>query len=358
MQTDLEGRQLFAADELAIVLSHYRIGLINTIKQFKRGSRKAPKLVIRSDVGLYLLKRRAHGRDDPYKVAFTHGVQLRLAEQGFPLPKLIGTRRENNSMVQYQGQVYELFEFVKGGAYDKSLDSTAEAGVALGRFHAMLRGYEPHYQPPRGTYHSAPVVFDSIEKLPEVLARARDGEPATPVADAQALTDELDHHYRQAANRCEELGLRDLPKQIGHSDWHPGNMLFDKTDIVAVIDYDSARLMRRVIDVSNGALQFSVLRTQDEVDRWPSHLDDDRFKAFIVGYNASPAGPLKPEERRLLSWLMSQAMIAESAIPIAQTGRFAQIDGAAFLTMVLRKVQWLEENADRLAGLADDVSQG
>lgn len=353
MTVDTEGRQLFAADELAIVLSHYRIGLINTVKQFKRGSRKAPKLVIRSDTGLYLLKRRAHGRDDPFKVAFTHGVQLRLAEQGFPLPRLIGTRRENNSMVQYQGSVYEMFEFVRGGDYDKSLETTADAGATLARFHSLLADYKPHYDPPRGTYHAAQVVLSANQALPEALCRPDNGIKTATEAQASEIADELDRHYREAATHVDALGLRDWPKQIGHSDWHPGNMLFDGPKVVAVIDYDSARLMPRVIDVGNGALQFSVMRTQDEIDRWPEHADEQRYRAFFEGYASVPGGPLTPAERRAVPHLMIQALIAESVIPVSVTGLFAQINGSDFLRMVLRKARWISEHQDQLIELAD-----
>ena len=350
---DAEGRQAFAVDELAIVLSHYRIGLINTIKQFKRGSRKAPKLVIRSDSGLYLLKRRAHGRDDPFKVAFTHGVQLRLAEQGFPLPRLIGTRRENNSMVQFQGQVYELFEFIKGGSYDKSIKATEEAGRTLAKFHTMLADYKPHYQPPRGTYHAAPTAFSAIQALPEALCKPSDDRQPLQTPAANELAEHVHEVYRSAADKVEQLGLRDWSMQIGHSDWHPGNMLFDGPEIVAVIDYDSARLMQRIIDVANGALQFSVLRTQDEIDRWPDHTDMDRYRAFFRGYASVAGEALRVIERQVLPWLMIQAMIAESVIPVSVTGRFSQINGAAFLQMVLRKAHWIELHATELIEAAD-----
>jgi len=84
-------RDCFAADELAIVLSHYDLGTIEAIQEFPRGSRRAPKLILRTDKGLYLLKRRAHGKDDPFKVAFCHSLQLYLAAKQFPLPHLIGT---------------------------------------------------------------------------------------------------------------------------------------------------------------------------------------------------------------------------------------------------------------------------
>ena len=70
-----KSHQQFASIELAVVLSHFDIGAIESIKEFPRGSRRAPKLVIRTEKGAFLLKRRARGKDDPYKVAFAHELQ-------------------------------------------------------------------------------------------------------------------------------------------------------------------------------------------------------------------------------------------------------------------------------------------
>jgi homoserine kinase type II len=249
--------------------------------------------------------------------------------------------------------VYELFEFVKGGEYDKSVEATNDAGATLARFHGLLSDYKPHYQPPRGTYHAAQVVMDANQNLPEALARCDNGPRTTTEQQASEIAEELDRCYREAAAQVDALGLREWPVQIGHSDWHPGNMLFDGPKVSAVIDYDSARLMPRVIDVGNGALQFSVLRTQDEIDRWPAHTDEDRFRAFFEGYASVPGGPLTEAERRAVPRLMIQALIAESVIPVSTTGRFAQIDGGDFLRMVLRKVAWVREHVTHLTELAD-----
>jgi Ser/Thr protein kinase RdoA (MazF antagonist) len=350
---DVEGRSLFAADELAIVLSHYRIGLIDTIKQFNRGSRKAPKLVIRSDHGLFLLKRRAHGRDDPFKVAFTHGIQLKLAERGYPLPRLIGTRRENNSMVQYLGQVYELFEFMRGTGYDRSVQATEDAGVTLARFHTLLADHKPHFKPPKGTYHAAPVVISSLGVLAGALLKPAEGEPTVDDDGARQIADELGRYYGEAADRADALGLSKLPVQVGHSDWHPGNMLFDGHKVVAVIDYDAARLLPRVIDIANGALQFSIQGRGGDTGRWPEQVDEDRYKAFFQGYVSVQGCELTPIEKQTVPWLMIQALIAESVIPVAATGLFAKMSGADFLTMVLRKVRWIEEHQERLIGIID-----
>ena len=82
-------RESFSAEELAIVMSHFDIGVIDSVIDYPKGSRKAPKLLIVSEQGKFLLKRRARGKDDPYKVAFAHALQLYLASKQFPLPHLI-----------------------------------------------------------------------------------------------------------------------------------------------------------------------------------------------------------------------------------------------------------------------------
>src|SRR5438477_10093231 len=72
-------REQFAVDELAIVLSHFDIGIVESIAEYPRGSRKAPKLLIGAEQGKFLLKRRARGKDDPFKVAWLNATQLNLA---------------------------------------------------------------------------------------------------------------------------------------------------------------------------------------------------------------------------------------------------------------------------------------
>ena len=71
----------FSTEELVRVLSHYDIGVIQNVKSLSAGNRRAPKLVIISEQGKFLLKRRPRGRDDLYRVAFAHAVQSHLAQQ-------------------------------------------------------------------------------------------------------------------------------------------------------------------------------------------------------------------------------------------------------------------------------------
>ena len=340
-------RQRFGASELAIVLSHYDLGIIETIREFNRGSRKSPKLVIRTGRGTCLLKRRAVGRDEPTKVAFAHELQLFLTKKKFPLPQLVGTKRDNNSMVRWNNAIYELFAYKKGSSYDSSLEETAEAGKALAQFHKLLRDCQPDYEPSIGSYHAAETVETSMTIIPRALAKA---DPRCDLQEPQIhrLIESLRTSYDAAVRQVTVLGLDEWPPQIVHCDWHPGNMLFRDSQVVAVIDYDSARILQRVIDIANGALQFSIIGGTDDPDQWPDHVDKPRFKSFLQAYESVPDSRLTRAEIQSIPWLMIEALIAESVIPIANTGSFARIEGLSFLHMVKRKTAWIQQHAEEL----------
>jgi Ser/Thr protein kinase RdoA (MazF antagonist) len=335
-------REGFSAEELAIVLSHFDIGVIDSIVEYPKGSRKAPKLLIVTEQGKFLLKRRARGKDDPYKVAFSHAIQLYLASKQFPLPHLVGTKKDNNSMLQWRNGVYELFEYIPGQAYPQTLEATFESGRVLSLYHKLLQDFKSEWNPSGGSYHLAPSVEQGLKLIPNAV---RDTD-----VDVSPLVTFLMDSYRHAAYMVQQQGIDEWPKQIVHADWHPGNMLFRDNHVVAVIDYDSSRMLARIIDAANGALQFSILGGDEDVSKWPEYLDESRFKRFFRGYDGVLL--LSEAELRTVPWLMVEALIAEAVFPIAATGTFGRMEGLPFLQMVQRKIHWMQQNADRLIELA------
>jgi homoserine kinase type II len=327
------------------VLSHYDIGVVDSIAEFPRGSRKAPKLLIVSEQGKFLMKRRARGKDDPFKVAFSHALQLFLASKQFPLPHLIGTRKENNSMLQWHGGVYELFEYIPGQPYPQSLESTFDSGRVLALYHKLVENFASEWQPPSGSYHMAPAVEQGLRSIMVSLPPGGTADTILP------LLNSLLECYRQAAEAADSHGVDEWPRQIVHADWHSGNMLYRDNHVVAVIDYDSARLLPRIIDIANGALQFSIIGGDEDVSKWPEYLDETRFKRFLRGYDEVML--LSQAEIRAMPHLMIEALIAEAVFPIAATGQFGRMDGAAFLQMVDRKVRWMQRATEKLIELAE-----
>jgi Ser/Thr protein kinase RdoA (MazF antagonist) len=338
-------REQFSAEELAVVLSNFDIGTVESVVEFPRGSRKAPKLLIVSEQGKFLLKRRARGRDDPFKVAFTHSLQLYLAAKQFPLPHLIGTKKDNNSMLQWRNGVYELFEYIPGQSFPQTLEATFDAGRVLGLFHKLLEDFKSEWQPPSGSYHAAGAVDQGLRSIAANIPQTEEN------ASLQQVIAFLAASYRKGAEKVQTMGIDNWPKQIVHADWHPGNMLFRDAHVVAVLDYDSGRLLPRIIDIANGALQFSIIGGDEDVSKWPEYIDENRFKRFLRGYDEVML--LSQAEIRTLPPLMIEALIAEAVFPIAATGSFGKVDGVPFLQMVQRKIAWLQKSYDHLVEVAE-----
>ncbi len=338
----------FDALELAKVLSHYDLGVIEQLRTYARGSPRAPKVRIRTRRGDFLLKRRAPGRDDPYRVAFAQSIQLHLVQHGCPVPKIIGTRDDNNSMLQLDDRIYEMFQYMPGIRYDNSPVSTQSAGHALATLHRLLADYQSPYEPPQSSYHAAAGIDAKLARIPEAVA-ARE-----PTADHRALDRTcrfLRKAYHQAAERVDETGFRSWRRGVIHGDWHPGNLLFKRAQgpVSAILDFDSARVEPLMVDVANAALQFSVTWARDgDPAAGPRDLDLSRLNRLMRGYDQASGNTIDSEELAALPWLMTEALVLESVIPIAATGSFGQLSGSSFLRMVEGKVKWITPRADEL----------
>lgn len=327
----------FDLAEAVTVLSNYDLGVISAVQEFRRGSRRSPKLLVKCERGLLILKRLAPGRDDAARLAFAHEVQRILSTAGFPLPRLMATRA-GQTLLRAGRHAYELFESMSGQPYDQSPEATFDAGALLARFHTILQASRPTNPAPTGSYHRLAAVPANLAFIPHRLG----DESLTP------LVESLREAYQWASNRADAAGLPAWPGQIIHGDWHPGNLLFRGQKVAAVIDYDTARLQPRIVDVANGALQFSLTRTPDDPDTWPEAPDETRLKRFCQGYDSAASPIISKTELESLPALMIEAVIAESATPIAVTGRFGRLDPAPILRMVERKVRWLRANQERL----------
>jgi len=335
-------RETLDKDELDRCLDYYDLGQVQDVQPFVGGSRRSPKVVITTSKGKFLFKRRAKGKDDLAKVAFTHQIQLELDRQGFPLPHLVGTRDENNSMLVIPPRIYEMFEFIEAGGYDGSSEATFQAGRTLGIYHKLLAEFKSDYRPPRGSYHDAETIQQAIRTT--VSSLPLKGRPPAEVVTSTVAA--LAETYAKCAKCVIALGLDDWPRQIVHGDWHPGNMLFREHYVAAVIDYDSARVQQRVIDLANGALQFSIIGGSDDPGNWPAKVDLERFRQFMRGYDS--VNVVATREIEAVPHLMCEAIIAEAALPIAATGSFGKIQGFAFLKMVESKVKWIADHLDEL----------
>jgi Ser/Thr protein kinase RdoA (MazF antagonist) len=324
----------FSSTELAHVLAHYDIGPIRQIRPLVAGNAQAPKVVITSDQGTYLLKRRPHGKDDPARVAFAHSVQALLTRRSFPVAWL-ATTRESDTMLCIDGHLYELFNFVIGTRYDGAAESTLDAGRQLAKFHTVAADLIPPWLP-------MPTIFHDSNNIRRHIAAIVADSHFKQSAELKDIATSLNTVYDSSSRKTNDCGFAVWRRQMTHGDWHQGNMLFADGKVVAVLDFDSMKSAPIVMDVANGILHFSMATGKPNPVDWPDYLDQAKLVQFLDGYRQ--AGTITTEELTALPDLMIESLIAEAVLPIAATGKFGNLNGLDFLKMIDRKCRWVDNN--------------
>ncbi|MHC4292694.1 MAG: phosphotransferase enzyme family protein [Planctomycetota bacterium] len=329
----------FGTQELIKVISCYDIGPVLDIKPLSIGNRRAPKIIITTEYGNFLLKRRSPGKDDLYRVAFAHAVQSYLEKKNYPVTSLIPTHGGKVTVLRLKERTYEMFGFVDGLRYDGSNDATFDAGRQLAIMHKYLADFVSEFKPLRGIFHDSTPVRRHLKSIG--LSSNSNGN-----GKLTKLVDDLLVIYNHASTRVNELGFDSWTEQVIHGDWHPGNMLFKDNKIAVVLDFDSSRFAPPVIDLANGMLQFSIVGGRPNPIDWPDYCDQEKLVNFLIGYREI----IQLDEYKKISLidLMIETMIAEAVLPIAATGFFGNLSGLDFLQMIYRKSSWLDKNRKKL----------
>ena len=159
-----------SSDEIAGILARYDIGTISSVRAYERGSSRAPKALIESDMGEFLLKRRAPGRDDPRRIKFEHTVHAELRKAGYPVAEIMASRRSRSTAISGSLGMYELFRFIRASRCRGTSAELEACGAALSDFHGILNDFEyPTVQ--SGGFHAVSLLDRHVEKYSSNLSR-------------------------------------------------------------------------------------------------------------------------------------------------------------------------------------------
>lgn len=333
-------RAYFTSKEIDTVLTHYDISYIEQIETLKAGNRQIPKKIVHTDRGKYLLKRCLKRNQDTKRICFAHAIQLHLLRKGFPLPGLVATHDQKQTLLPHNNYLYELFEFVEGSRFDGCPVETVNAGKTLADFHHSLQDFTTDYASLHSTFHDSSAVIRHLEIV------GRQKPPNRPDDSMKPLADDLLDLYKRSCQNVNDFGFANWPEQIVHGDYHQGNLIFVEQNVVAVLDFDSVKIAPAITDIANGALQFSIVTGRPSPADWPEYLDQDKLENFIEGYQHR--GKLSKEMLMSLPDQMIETMIAEAVLPVAATGFVGHLSGFDFLKMIQRKCQWINSNRQLL----------
>ncbi len=333
----------FHGDELAIVLSRFDLGQISAAAAFDRGCKRSPKAKIVCEKGTFLLKRRASGKDSPERVATSHRIQTLLLNEGFPTARLMTNRVDGKTALTFDGHTYELFEYVRGKRFHRTVGQLIQAGAMLARYHRILASSGAELTLPTGGVHQSGQVQKIFRKL--VAADLGNGNETLRASLQRALA-RLGTLYHTAATRVNQLGYNDWPLVVTHCDWHPGNLLFDNGRILAVLDHDSPRRQPRIADIACGMLQFSIRADASDGGGFDPSIDMKSARQFLIGYDSFDV--VSVAEIKVIPWLMIEAIAARVAVGLASKIFDGGEAAASLILMMDARAAWMADNAQSI----------
>ncbi len=232
--------------------------------------------------------------------------------------------------------IASLAPFLPGRVPARTVTNTALAGAALAHLDAALATISAASLPAStGTSHffygdlshCHPLVPDPFIAVEHLL------DPA----QAQAIEAILE----QAQRDWEVLSAQNLPQQVLHRDFGPGNMLMEKERVTAILDFEFAGVDRRVFDLCV-ALSWWPVRLMGTGQEW--ELIDTLGRAYTAYV------PLTEEE---ILALPATLRLRDTTSLIYRVGRYiAGQESAQTLQERTRhslwREEWLEANRETL----------
>ena len=296
-------------------LDHYDIGSIQSAREMIAGSSEAPKAVIECERGKLLLKRRARGLEHASLVGFAHEVILGCLERGVCVPPLIGTKVENNSMCQIGDKTYELFVFIEGTPFDQSVGHARESGRLLGELHNAMDSITAGFEP---TVESSVLNPDRLTGFD--------------------LPDQTHTNMKRIIEYAiDALSANARPNAMVHGDWHPGNMIFDGPEIVAICDFDNCRLGSRDRELAQALVYLSMMRPTAE--GIPAQASMDHLLGAWDGYISTNAGTAP--NARLIAGLMPAVLLDEALAGVSSS---VPVKATPLIEAAMSKAAWLDEH--------------
>jgi homoserine kinase type II len=308
------------SDELRDVLSHYDLGDLVDYERDQRGTVNVS----------YSIETRKNGRSQRYflrrykpdikreEVLFEHSLINHLVNNSrCPVARLHRTRSGSTMHVR-GGQAdgsgacyYAVFDFIHGE------DRYTWIGP-----HCTLRELQ-NAGALQAAYHSAastliPEGVRAEKKILELLGEIQAVWEGGPAKSKGTIFDRfLVENFDLVLTNITRIraglnapGIGSLPEVVIHSDYHPGNLVFDGEEICGLVDFDWSKFDLRAFDV---ALALWYFCTSWEGDRDGEFRIGDA-RPFLVAYQqsltpGSSIPPLSATELSFLPHLISAANI-------------------------------------------------
>jgi homoserine kinase type II len=280
------------SSEIQDILKNYDLGELVDLEKNERG-------FVNTSFAIHTVK---HGQRARYflrkykpsireaELQFEHSLIGHLLAAGSPPVARVYPTRQGETYLRRsfegsdrEGAYYAIFDFLPGEdrytwvAPHCSAAELSNSAVVLAQFHHATCGFKP--------------AGKRVEpKILEMLPAINDRIAQTPRMDKHTTFDEtlfghldlVQGSLEETSTALSEPACQEMPENVVHCDYHPGNLKFEGEAISGLFDFDWSKIDLRCFDVSLALWYFSTT--------WEAPRDGElrlgEVRAFIEAYQA------------------------------------------------------------------------
>jgi len=331
------------------LVSAYDLDTFKGRTQFAIGPGRSHNLILETNSGRKVVKRYKFSLDRE-AILYEHSVLKHLVTTGFAAPRLV-LNRNGETFTAIGDHYYAITDFVAGFKYTdffisrrKQKRFIAQAARALARYHQLIDGFVPQGKKfdgfrPDGQrrwleYDWHQTEWDKYKSL--LKDRERNGT-------------QLERFFLHNIDRLQEslvdLGQRFqsdnrlLPKLVIHGDYGPYNLLFQRGQLAAVLDFECTHFDWRAWEVIGAIYRFAGTK---------KGIDYDKATTFLSAYQSRLV--LTNDEIAAMPDVFRFSRLRALTICFRDYFEFAVSSRLGDASHMVWWMDWMEGNAKELTG--------
>jgi Ser/Thr protein kinase RdoA (MazF antagonist) len=246
-------------------LTYYDVGKLQSLELIEHGSVNY-NVKIKTSKDTFFFRAYDEAQDKKHMV-FEHKLLKKLSDKGFIVSSPLKTRL-GETLLQIKGYYVSIFNWIKGRHFRYSISSIKTVARKLGSFHLLIKDYHPNpYERQKAYRNFLKKEKDYLNSILEHfflgnyshLYRLKYKPKLTPYDSF--IKDNLEKMQPIYTNLVVNYQSLRFPIQefiMLHGDYHEENVLFKRSKMVAMLDFDYARYGLRHYEVAETALRYSI----------------------------------------------------------------------------------------------------
>jgi Ser/Thr protein kinase RdoA (MazF antagonist) len=257
------------------VLEGYALAGVSLLQRDERGFVN-DNWIVGTAQGRFFLKHRHPNLCSLDIIQAQHDLINHLRQVGFPAPVLV-RNAGGATLSVVEGECYEIQRYIEGMPCDPDRpEHLAEAAVALGRYHTLVREFVPAALACQGDLFHPSLARANLVRLRQAWEIPKEPELVHTTERLEGALDDLAARFD---------GHSSLPRVVIHGDYYAENLLFYGDRIVGIVDYDKACWQPRVLELATSLIYFASPRPARLTHViYPGVLDWGLLRHFLHHY--------------------------------------------------------------------------